>query len=113
MSTIPSVINNKEKPTAVEKTSAINNQSTSITTTQNTQKSKRPTIATWTLVVAGVVSGVAIAVYLKMLAAGIAVGACCLVAAAIIYCCTPKSQVENSKVDKPFNAGKVSTVVRL
>ncbi|WP_425384878.1 host RNA manipulator TomO [Wolbachia endosymbiont (group A) of Sturmia bella] len=113
VSTIGGVINSKEKPAAVEKTSAINNQSTSITATQNTQKSKWPTIATWTLAVSGVVSGVAIAVYLEMLAAGIAVGACCLVAAAIIYCCTPKSQVENNKVDKPFNTGKVPTAVHV
>ncbi|WP_264705823.1 TomO hydrophobic C-terminal domain-containing protein [Wolbachia endosymbiont (group A) of Ancistrocerus nigricornis] len=113
VSTIGGVINSKEKPAAVEKTSAINNQSTSITATQNTQKSKCPTIATWTLAVSGVVSGVAIAVYLEMLAAGIAVGACCLVAAPVIYCCTPKSQVENNKVDKPFNTGKVPTAVHV
>ncbi|WP_265026167.1 host RNA manipulator TomO [Wolbachia endosymbiont (group A) of Bibio marci] len=66
---------------------------------QNIKSSKLPVIAASALAVAGVVSGVAIAVYLEMLAAGIAVGACCLVAAAVIYCCTPKSSVENSNVE--------------
>ncbi|WP_353285150.1 hypothetical protein [Wolbachia endosymbiont (group A) of Beris morrisii] len=66
---------------------------------QNIKSSKLPVIAASALAVAGVVSGIAIAVYLEMLAAGIAVGACCLVAAAVIYCCTPKSSVENSNVE--------------
>ncbi|WP_419247526.1 host RNA manipulator TomO [Wolbachia endosymbiont of Rhagoletis indifferens] len=66
---------------------------------QNIKSSKLPVIAASALAVAGVVSGVAIAVYLEMLAAGIAVGACCLVAAAVIYCCTPKNSVENSNVE--------------
>ncbi len=41
-----------------------------------------------------------------MLAVGIAVGACCLVAAAIIYCCRPKSSIENNKVEKSFGVEK-------
>ncbi|WP_349967869.1 hypothetical protein [Wolbachia endosymbiont of Armadillidium arcangelii] len=50
-----------------------------------------------TLAIAGVALGVAIAVYLEMLAVGIAVGACCLVAAAIIYCCnSPSNSLKNS-----------------
>ncbi|WCR59098.1 MAG: hypothetical protein PG978_000512 [Wolbachia endosymbiont of Ctenocephalides felis wCfeF] len=41
----------------------------------------------------------AIAVYLEMLAVGIAVGACCLVAAAIICCCSkPSNSLENGNV---------------
>ncbi|MDR0288703.1 MAG: hypothetical protein LBH78_01430 [Rickettsiales bacterium] len=41
----------------------------------------------------------AIAVYLEMLAVGIADGACCLVTAAIIYCCSkPSNSLENSNV---------------
>ncbi|BET32257.1 hypothetical protein [Wolbachia pipientis] len=79
---------------------------------QNIKKSTLSTIVVSTLVVAAVAS-IAIFVYLEMLAVGIAVGACCLVAAAIIYCCTPKSQVENSEVEKPFNTGKVPTAVHV
>ncbi|WP_265029896.1 host RNA manipulator TomO [Wolbachia endosymbiont (group A) of Philonthus cognatus] len=77
---------------------------------QNIKKSTLSTIVVSTLVVAAVAS-IAISVYLEMLAVGIAVGACCLVAAAVIYCCTPKSQVENNKVDKPFNTKEASTTV--
>ncbi|KAB2978581.1 MULTISPECIES: host RNA manipulator TomO [unclassified Wolbachia] len=79
---------------------------------QNIKKSTLSTIVVSTLVVAAVAS-IAISVYLEMLAVGIAVGACCLVAAAVIYCCTPKSQVENSEVEKPFNTGKVPTAVHV
>ncbi|WP_250295595.1 TomO hydrophobic C-terminal domain-containing protein [Wolbachia endosymbiont of Oedothorax gibbosus] len=63
------------------------------------QNTKLPIIAASALTIAGVVSGAAITVCLEMLAVGIAVGACCLVAAAVIYCCTPKSSVENSNVE--------------
>ncbi|WP_265033285.1 TomO hydrophobic C-terminal domain-containing protein [Wolbachia endosymbiont (group A) of Sicus ferrugineus] len=54
------------------------------------------------MAIAGVISGIAIAVHLEMLAVGIAVGAiCCLVAAAIIYCCNqPSKSLENSKVQR-------------
>ncbi len=79
---------------------------------QNIKKSTLSTIVVSTLVVAAVAS-IAIFVYLEMLAVGIAVGACCLVAAAIIYYCTPKSQVENNKVEKSFNTGKVPTAVHV
>ncbi len=99
---IPSVANNKSEQVNDTQTNGKlpnNPGNGSITAAQNTQKSKWPTVATWTLAVAGVVSGVAITVYLEMLAAGIAVGACCLVAAAVIYYCTPKSSVENSNVE--------------
>ncbi|WP_353272048.1 ankyrin repeat domain-containing protein [Wolbachia endosymbiont (group A) of Nomada goodeniana] len=99
---IPSVANNKSEQVNDTQTNGKlpnNPGNGSITAAQNTQKSKWPTVATWTLAVAGVVSGVAITVYLEMLAAGIAVGACCLVAAPVIYYCTPKSSVENSNVE--------------
>lgn len=79
---------------------------------QNIKKSTLSTIVVSTLVVAAVAS-IAIFVYLEMLAVGIAVGACCLVAAAIIYYCTPKSQVENNEVEKSFNTGKVPTAVHV
>lgn len=56
-------------------------------------------VAASALALAGVASGVAIAVCLEMLAVGIAVEACCLVAAAVIYCCTHESSDENSNVE--------------
>ncbi|MDR2831759.1 MAG: hypothetical protein LBV62_02505 [Rickettsiales bacterium] len=67
---------------------------------QNTKSSNLHIIAASALAIAGIALGVAIAVYLEMLAVGIAVGACCLVAAAVIYYCTPQSSVENSEVEK-------------
>ncbi|WP_353270447.1 hypothetical protein [Wolbachia endosymbiont (group A) of Myopa testacea] len=67
---------------------------------QSTKSSKLPVIAASALAIAGIISGVAVAVYLEMLAVEIAVGACCLVAAAVIYCCTPKSSVESKNVTK-------------
>ncbi|MDG7055324.1 MAG: lipase family protein [Wolbachia endosymbiont of Menacanthus eurysternus] len=70
------------------------------TTPPNTKSSNLHIIAASVLAIAGVALGVAIAVHLEMLAVGIAVGACCLVAAAVIYYCAPKSSVENSKVEK-------------
>lgn len=69
------------------------------TTPQNTESSKWPVIAASTLALAGVASGAAIVVCLEMLAVGVAVGACCLVVAAVTYCCRPKSSVENSKAE--------------
>ncbi|WCR57979.1 MAG: hypothetical protein PG980_000451 [Wolbachia endosymbiont of Ctenocephalides felis wCfeJ] len=67
---------------------------------QGTKASKRPVVAASALAIAGIALGVAIAVYLQMLAAGIVVGACCLVAATVIYYCASKSSVENSKVEE-------------
>lgn len=59
------------------------------------------------LVVAGIVSGIATEVYSGMLAVGIAVGACCLVAAAIIYCCNqPSKSLENSNAEVIVNQGQ-------
>lgn len=67
---------------------------------QSTKSSNLHIIAASALAIAGIALGVAIAVYLEMLAVGIAVGACCLVAAVVIYYCTPQSSVENSEVEK-------------
>ncbi|WP_341822228.1 leucine-rich repeat domain-containing protein [Wolbachia endosymbiont (group A) of Clivina fossor] len=68
-------------------------------------RSKKRTIVTASaLAIAGVVSGIAIAVHLEMLAVGIAVGACCLLAAAIIYYCNrPSHSLENSSAEKVVN----------
>lgn len=61
---------------------------------------KKTIVAASMLAIAGVALGVAVAVYLEMLAMGIAVGACCLVAAAVIYCCNkPSNSLENSSVE--------------
>lgn len=63
-------------------------------------KSKLPAIAASMLAITGIATGIAIAVYLEMLAVGIAVGACCLVAAAIIYYCNkPSKSLENSNAE--------------
>ncbi|QOD38232.1 TomO hydrophobic C-terminal domain-containing protein [Candidatus Wolbachia massiliensis] len=51
--------------------------------------------------IAGIALGVAIAVHLEMLAVGIAVGVCCLAAAAIIYYCSkPSKSLEGSSVQE-------------
>ncbi|QTP61654.1 hypothetical protein HUB92_01605 [Wolbachia endosymbiont of Wiebesia pumilae] len=64
-------------------------------------KSKLPVIAASMLAITGVATGIAVAVYLEMLAVGIAVGVCCLVAAAIVYCYSrPSSSLENSNVQE-------------
>lgn len=75
------------------------------TAPQNTQKSKLPTVVTWTLAVAGVLAGVAASVAYfafgaSLLVAGITagVGAWCLVAAAVMYCFNrPASSLSNVK----------------
>ncbi len=84
-------------------------------------KSKLPVIAAAMLAITGVATGIAIAVYLEMLMVGIAVGACCLVAATIIYyynrpsnlveppasCNRPSSLLEGSNVKPPASASIV------
>ncbi|WP_341822334.1 hypothetical protein [Wolbachia endosymbiont (group A) of Clivina fossor] len=63
-----------------------------------------PIIAPSALVIVGIISGIAIAVYLEMLAVGIAVGACCLVIAAIIYYCNkPSKSLENVNAEAVVN----------
>lgn len=65
--------------------------------TPQNAKSKLPVIAASMLAITGVATGIAIAVYLEMLAVGIAVGVCCLIAAAIVYYCNkPSKSLENS-----------------
>ncbi|WP_264329586.1 lipase family protein [Wolbachia endosymbiont (group A) of Lasioglossum malachurum] len=67
-------------------------------------KSKLPVIASSMLAITGVATGIAIAVYLEMLAVGIAVGACCLVIAAITYYCnSPANLLEDSNVEVVAN----------
>ncbi|MDR1138996.1 MAG: lipase family protein [Rickettsiales bacterium] len=70
------------------------------TTPQNTESSNLHIIAASALAIVGVALGVAIAVHLEMLAVGILVGACCLVAAAVIYCCGPQNSVKDSEIEK-------------
>ncbi|WP_264736263.1 TomO hydrophobic C-terminal domain-containing protein [Wolbachia endosymbiont (group A) of Rhinocyllus conicus] len=78
---------------------------------QSTKSSKLPVIAASALALAGVASGAAIVVCLEMLAVGIAVGACCLVAAVIIYCCNrPSSSLEGGNVEPVDNRKFVETV---
>ncbi|WP_341808244.1 hypothetical protein [Wolbachia endosymbiont (group E) of Neria commutata] len=69
------------------------------TALQSRKKSKLPTIAISTLIVAALAS-VAFSIYFDVLAMGIAVAACCLVVATIIYCCRPENSVENDKVEE-------------
>ncbi|MFV1011445.1 hypothetical protein JR053_04295 [Wolbachia endosymbiont of Nasonia vitripennis] len=68
------------------------------------QNKKMYIVATSALVVAGIISGIAIAVYSGMLAVGIAVGVFCLIAAEIIYYCNkPSKLLENSNAEVIVN----------
>ncbi|MDG7056850.1 MAG: hypothetical protein LKM43_01720 [Wolbachia endosymbiont of Penenirmus auritus] len=68
---------------------------------QNTKGSKWPIVAAFVLAIAGVALGVAIAVHLEMLAVGIAVGVCCLVAATVMcHYKWPSSFIENNQIEK-------------
>lgn len=57
------------------------------------KRNKVLVVAASALAIAGVALGIAIAVHLEMLAVGIAVGVCCLVAAAAIYYCNEHSKL--------------------
>ncbi|WP_264336558.1 MULTISPECIES: TomO hydrophobic C-terminal domain-containing protein [unclassified Wolbachia] len=71
------------------------------------QNKKMYILVTSALVVAGIVSGIAIAVYSGMLAVGIALGVCCLIAAAVIYYCnSPSNSLENSNTEVAMNQGQ-------
>ncbi|WP_265043617.1 TomO hydrophobic C-terminal domain-containing protein [Wolbachia endosymbiont (group A) of Scambus nigricans] len=72
---------------------------------QNIKKSTLSTIVVSTLVVAAVAL-IAISVYLEMLAVGIAVGACCLVAAAVIYCLHLKAKLKTARLKNLSTRGK-------
>lgn len=65
---------------------------------KNAHKSKWPTITAYGLAIAGIASGLAIAFYLEMLAVGIAVATLCVIGATALYCCWPKSLVEDSNI---------------
>ncbi|WP_341814418.1 hypothetical protein [Wolbachia endosymbiont (group A) of Dendrolimus pini] len=85
-----------------------NSSNGSIIVTQSVQKNKWPTTATWKLAIAGVLAGIAASVAYftfsaSLLVTGViaGVGACCLVAAAIVYYCNkPSSSLEKSSIDK-------------
>ncbi|WGJ61629.1 TomO hydrophobic C-terminal domain-containing protein [Wolbachia endosymbiont of Frankliniella intonsa] len=95
-----SIQNNNQQP------SNLNNDAT-----RSEKKSKLPIVAASTLAIAGVALGVAIAVYSGMLAVGIAVGVCCLIAAAIVsYYDRPSNSLENSNVEE-FVTNEEHTIV--
>lgn len=62
------------------------------------QNTKKYVVAASALAITGIALGAAVAVYLEMLAIGIAVAVCCLIAATITYCYRPKSLVEDNQV---------------
>ncbi len=67
---------------------------------QDTKNNNLHIIVASVLTTAGVALGMATAVHLEMSVVGIAAGACCLAAIAIIiYYCMPKSLIENSKIE--------------
>ncbi|MDR2609524.1 MAG: leucine-rich repeat domain-containing protein [Rickettsiales bacterium] len=66
------------------------------------QKSRLPIITVSILTIAGVVLGIATAVYLEMQAVGIAVGTCCLVAAGIVYYCNKPARLLKDKNVREF-----------
>ncbi|WP_167347171.1 ankyrin repeat domain-containing protein [Wolbachia endosymbiont (group A) of Nomada ferruginata] len=99
---VPSVANNKSEQVNDTQTNGglPNNSGKNNAIPQNTKSSKLPVIAASALAIAGIISGVAVAVYLEMLAVGIAVGAGCLIVAIVTYCYRPKTLIENDKVEK-------------
>ncbi|QDW08197.1 ankyrin repeat domain-containing protein [Wolbachia pipientis] len=78
----------------------INEQSSKSGLKKNSQNTKKYVVAASALAITGIALGVAVAVYLEMLAIGVAVAACCLIAATITYCYRPKSLVEDNEVKK-------------
>ncbi|WP_265030491.1 TomO hydrophobic C-terminal domain-containing protein [Wolbachia endosymbiont (group B) of Athalia cordata] len=107
--TVPSYVSeNVSTSRSDEEESVVNSKQLSYQNKNNPNpqdaKSKLPTIAAPMLAIAGVALGVAIAVHLEMLVVGIVVGACCLVAAAIIYYCNkPSKSLENSNAEAVVN----------
>ncbi|KLT21951.1 hypothetical protein wVul_1696 [Wolbachia endosymbiont of Armadillidium vulgare str. wVulC] len=114
LNTVISIDNNREKQSAecVEEMSNENTQPKPTLPTINKQSSesnqkttalntKKYVVAASVLAIAGIALGVAVAVYLEMLAVGVAVAAaCCLIAATITYCYRPKSSLEDNEVEK-------------
>lgn len=78
----------------------INKQSSESNQKTTTLDTKKYIVAASALAITGIALGVAVAVYLEMLAIGVAVAACCLIAATIMYCYRPKSLVEDNQVKK-------------
>nr|WP_264330930.1 ankyrin repeat domain-containing protein [Wolbachia endosymbiont (group B) of Erebia ligea] len=78
----------------------INEQSSKSGLKKNSQNTKKYVVAASALAITGIALGAAVAVYLEMLAIGIAVAVCCLIAATITYCYRPKSLVEDNQVKK-------------
>ncbi|MFT4313575.1 MAG: hypothetical protein AB3P11_00355 [Wolbachia pipientis] len=78
----------------------INKQSSESNQKTTTLDTKKYIVAASALAITGIALGVAVAVYLEMLAIGVAVAACCLIAATITYCYRPKSLVEDNQVKK-------------
>lgn len=87
-----------------KKPNDISNSIENNTSLQSEKKNKLSAVTVSILAIAGVTLGIAIAVYLEMPAVGIAVGACCLVIAAIIYYCNkPSKSLENSNAEAVVN----------
>lgn len=80
----------------INEQSSKNNQKTTVP-----QNTKKYVVAASALAITGIALGVAVAVYLEMLAVeiGIAIAACCLIAATVTYCVRPQS-LDESKVEK-------------
>ncbi|WP_041581321.1 MULTISPECIES: TomO hydrophobic C-terminal domain-containing protein [unclassified Wolbachia] len=72
------------------------------------QSTRKYVVAASALAITGIALGAAVAVYLEMLAIGIAVAVCCLIAATITYCYRPKSSVEDNEVEKVDDTKKVT-----
>ncbi|WP_264683273.1 MULTISPECIES: TomO hydrophobic C-terminal domain-containing protein [unclassified Wolbachia] len=83
-----------------KKPNDISNSIENNTNPQSEKKNKLSAVTVSVLAIAGVTLGIAIAVYLEMPAVGIAVGACCLVIAAIIK---PSKSLENSNAEAVVN----------
>ncbi|WP_341813719.1 ankyrin repeat domain-containing protein [Wolbachia endosymbiont (group B) of Germaria angustata] len=101
----------KEKQTPTHKQDISNKDNSKSKPKENnviSQNKKMYIVATSALVVAGIISGIAVAVYSGMLAVGIALGVCCLIAAAVIYCCnSPSNLLKGSNPEVAVNQGKI------
>ncbi|WP_264683215.1 TomO hydrophobic C-terminal domain-containing protein [Wolbachia endosymbiont (group B) of Euphydryas aurinia] len=106
---VPKRLHSETSVVATDQTNGIQNNNQQPSNLNNDaprskEKNKLPTVCAFTLAIAGIVSGIAIAVYSGMLAVGIAVGVCCLIAAAVIYCCnSPSNLLKDSNVEIVVN----------
>lgn len=78
----------------------INEQSSKSGLKKNPQNTKKYVVAASALAITGIALGAAVAVYLEMLAVGIAIAALCVIAAAVTYCYRPQSSLEDNEVEK-------------